>query len=789
MLTSNENRGDRFRVSQPPLIWLIHFGIVSVSTGFAQSTSPVDFNREIQPVLSRTCFHCHGPDEKSRQADLRLDTRDGALRADKSIVTPGNSRESLLVQRLIHADPEQRMPPADSKQQLKPAEIDLIRRWIDEGANWQEHWSFLPLRQDRPPVVRDLVWPTTPIDGFILARLESQEITPSSEAAKETLLRRVTLDLIGLPPVSTERIEFLSDDRPDAYERVVDRLLASPHFGERWGRHWLDAARYADSGGFEGDPPRTFWKYRDWVINAINEDLPFDEFVIKQLAGNLLPNASVDDRIATGFLLNSQQDGGSEPSRLDAVVDRVNTLGTVFLGLTLGCAQCHSHKFDPLSHREYYELFAFVNSADEVKLEFASPEELSRRNALASQVASLTAERMTYAATIPADKVKSDPGYVERTATIDMLNARIPEFPSAQVLQPAVPERTTTMYVRGEFARPGDPVSPNVPSVLPPMCGPVSASSNHESGKTTTGSESAKPSMLDLARWLVSGEQPLTPRVSVNRIWQQLFGRGLVETENDFGTQGARPTHPELLDWLASEYSQRGWRTKSLIRAIVDSAVYRQSSIRRSELESIDSGNRLLARQSRLRLEAEIIRDVALSVGDMLSTKIGGPSVFPFQHEGVMINRATPAVWKISPGEDRYRRGLYTYYWRLTPHPQLQTFDAPDAIIACTRRQPSNTPLQALALLNEPTFTEAAEGLANRLINSHFTNDDDAVNWAFEASMTRAPTDDERRLLIGLLNTVRSRLSSSTTKEAAELNAWKQLARTIVNLEEFIVRE
>lgn len=739
----------------------------------AESSGSIQFNRDVLPILSRTCFPCHGPDDGSRQADLRLDLQEEALRTIKPVIVAHRADASLVLQRIASRDPEMRMPPSDSKQQLTDHDVEVLRSWINEGAAWGEHWSFLPLRHDRPPLVGEDKWPRNAIDNFILAQLEKQSLVPSSEAVKTTLLRRVTLDLVGLPLLLSDRDEFLADARPDAYERFVDRLLASPHFGERWGRHWLDAARYADSSGFEGDPPRTVWKYRDWVINAMNDDLPFDEFVIKQLSGNLLPNASVDDRIATGFLLNSQQDGGSEPSRLDAVVDRVNTLGAVFLGLTVGCAQCHSHKFDPLTQREYYGLFAFVNAADEVKLEFALPEQLARRDALAAQLASLTAERTAYAEKVPAERLKSDAGYLERCATIDALSRRIPEFVSALVLQPAPPQRTTTIFVRGDYSQPGEKVSPDVPHVLPPL---------PEGNRTP----------LELARWLVSPQQPLTPRVTVNRIWQQLFGRGLVETENDFGIQGARPTHPELLDWLASEFAHRGWRTKRLIRQIVGSAAYQQSSHHRIDLEQSDPENHQLARQSRLRLEAEVIRDIALSVGGLLSTKIGGPSVFPFQHDGVMINRATPAPWNISPGEDRYRRGLYTHYWRLTPHPQLQTFNAPDAITSCTRRQNSNTPLQALSLLNEPTFADASEELARQLVADQFTRDDDRVDRVFVICLSREPTGEERRQLVEVLTAAKSRLASSDpalSKEAIELAAWKQLTRTIFNLEEFIVRE
>ena len=742
---------------------------------FAESSPSVNFNRDVLPILSRTCFPCHGPDESARQGNLRLDTKEGALRTDKPLVIPGQPGQSRLFQRVISRDPEEQMPPPDAQQKLTESDVEVLRRWVNEGAAWSEHWSYRAVIRPRSPEVDQSELPHTEIDSFILDRLQQIGLKPSLQATGETLLRRVTLDLLGLPVGLDVHREFFADERPDAYERVVDRLLASPHFGERWGRHWLDAARYADSSGFEGDPPRVVWKYRNWVINAMNDDLPFDEFVIRQLAGDLFPNATHDNRIATGFLLNSQQDGGSEPSRLDAVVDRVNTLGTVFLGLTVGCAQCHSHKFDPVTQREYYALFAFVNSADEAKLEFATNEQLARRDALVAQVASLTAERTTYAATLPVEKIKSDPAYLERSATIDALTSRIPTFESAQVLQPATPDRVTTMFVRGEFHRPGEPVSPDVPHCLPPL----------PPGPRTR---------LELARWLVSLDQPLTPRVTVNRVWQHLFGHGLVETENDFGTQGSRPTHPELLDWLASELPRRGWRLKSLIRQIVQSSTYRQASHHRAEVDAIDADNRWLARQSRLRLEAEVIRDTALAAGGLLSTKLGGPGVFPFQPDGIMINRATPAPWTISPGEDRYRRGLYTHYWRLTPHPMLQTFDAPDAISSCTRRQYSNTPLQALTLLNDPMFTEAADAIARNIVSCSLESDDQRVSRMFQACLSRLPDNNERELLHQVLSHARFRLTDeasgrSRSAKDLEIFAWTQLAQTILNLEEFVVRE
>jgi hypothetical protein len=745
--------------------WFVGAG----AAGFAQGPGRVDFSRDVLPILSRNCFSCHGPDDHARKAGLRLDTRAGALRTSDPVIRPGDPSASELVRRVERPTAAGRMPPAKSGRRLTAREIGLLRRWVAEGAAWGGHWAFQAPQRPPLPRVRDGAWPRNAIDTFILARLETEGLRPAPEADRPTLLRRVTLDLTGLPPTPAELAAFLADTGPDAYGRVVERLLASPHYGERWGRHWLDAAHYADSTGFETDAPRCVWRYRDWVIAALNADLPFDQFTVEQLAGDLLPGASTADRVATGFLLNSPQDGGSEPARLDAVIDRVNTIGTVFLGLTLGCAQCHSHKFDPVSQREYYQLFAFVNAADEVTLEFAPPEQLARRDALQAQIAALVAERDAYAAARGAARIAGDLGYRERSRTIDELKAKVPHVESTPALAAPPAPRRTTVFVRGDYTRPGPAVGADVPHVLPPL----------PPGPRTR---------LELARWLVAPAQPLTPRVTVNRVWQRYFGRGLVETENDFGVQGARPTHPELLDWLATEFVRRGWGLKALHRLIVTSATYRQASHRRADLEAIDPDNRLLARQSRLRLEAEVVRDVALSASGLLSEKVGGPSVFPFQHDGVMLNRATPAPWVISPGADRYRRGMYTHYWRLTPHPQLQTFDAPDSLTACTRRATSNTPLQALTLLNDPTFVECAETLGRRLAGPGPADDAARLDRAFRLCLGRAPAAPECELLTDVLRSARSR-SAAGKAGSAELAAWTQVARTLLNLDEFITRE
>jgi hypothetical protein len=566
------------------------------------------------------------------------------------------------------------------------------------------------------------------------------------------------------------------------------------------------------------------WMYRDWVVGAINADLPFDRFIVEQLAGDLLPDATVEQRIATGFLLNGPQDGGSEPSRVDALVERIGAVGSVFLGLTVACAQCHRHKFDPIGQDEYYRLFAFLNDADEQTLERGEPNQLAERDALRAQIAALSKVRdehlQTLASRLPeweptltdeersamTEDVRSlltvavaqrtpnqqnrvlaaiadlrDPGCRRRSATIDALQAQLPLFPSTQVLAAAAALRRTNILIRGELANPGAEVEPGVPAILPPL------------------ENEGRASRLDFARWLASPRHPLTPRVTVNRVWQQLFGQGLVETEDDFGLRGARPSHPELLDWLSARFVADGWRRKALLRRIITSATYRQSSRRRPDHDAVDPRNRLLARQNRLRLEAEIIRDSALASGGLLSTRVGGPSVFPYQPAGVLVNRATPAEWIESPGGDRYRRGLYTYYFRLTPHPYLPLFDAPDSLTACTRRPATNTPLQALTLLNDPAFVECARAVARRVVQEASDNSE-RLDLAFRLTLARSPRAEEQSVLLQLLEETRAELVSDPVaaeaiaaaapgEDSLTLAGWTEVCRALLNLDEFITRE
>ena len=598
------------------------------------------------------------------------------------------------------------------------------------------HWAFVKPARPAEPAVADAAWVRNPIDRFVLHRIEAAGLRPSPEAAKETLLRRLSLDLTGLPPTVAEIDVFLADAAPDAYEKQVERLLASPHYGERWGRHWLDAARYADSNGYSQDNPRSIWPYRDWVIDALNKDTPFDQFAVEQLAGDMLPGATVAQRVATGFHRNTQinTEGGIDPEqfRVESIVDRVATTGTVFLGLTIACAQCHDHKFDPVSQREYYQLFAFFNNADEPTLDVES-------------------EGQDTATTL--------------------------------VMQERAQPRETAVFVKGDFTRRAEVVTPGVPSVLHPMT-------------------VEKPDRLALARWLFHEDNPLTARVTVNRVWQQYFGRGIVETENDFGTTGTAPTHPELLDWLATEFRARSWSLKALHRLIVTSATYRQSSGARPELAQADPYNKLLARQNRLRLDAEIVRDVGLSASGLLNAKIGGPGVFPPQPDGATRVGQVYHEWRTSTGPDRFRRGMYTFFFRASPHPLLNTFDAPDATSTCTRRLRSTTPLQALTLLNDQAFVEFAQGLATRALKEGGADDSARLDYGFRLCTGRKSSDDERQILARLLAGQRAAFEAAPEEvnaiapaelppgvDAKEAAAWTIVARALLNLDETITRD
>ncbi len=813
--------------------------------------APVDYLREVKPVLAEHCYRCHGASQQ--KAGLRLDTAAALTKGGDhgAGMVVGNSKESLLLQALrgTHAEISQ-MPY--KKPPLPDAQIAILARWIDQGAKApaaevpqsDQHWAFVAPVRAPLPAVKQTKWPRNGIDRFILARLEKEHIKPSPEADRVTLIRRASLDLTGLPPTPAEVDAFLKDRRADAYEQLIERLLASPHYGERWARHWLDVARYADSNGYSVDAPRTIWKYRDWVIAALNRDLSYDQFVVEQLAGDLLPAATMDQKIATGFHRNTQinQEGGIDPEqfRIESVLDRVNTTGTAFLGLTVACAQCHDHKFDPITQRDYYSLFAFFNNQDEPNLEVATPEEFAKREAYREQTKTVEAELKAYADSMgprqaaweanltPEQRAKlkndvktalellpeqrndeqkkatfaafrdQDAGYQELRGKLERFKKDEPRLETTMVLEERAKPRESYVFIKGDFTRKGDPVTPGVLPILNPF--PITA----------------PPSRLDLARWIVDPRNPLTARVQVNRIWQQYFGRGLVETENDFGTQGIPPTHPELLDWLANEFmaptadpasrlaphDARPWSLKAMHRLIVTSATYRQSSHSRPDLVNVDANNKLLARQSRLRLDAEIVRDVGLSASGLLNPKIGGPSVFPPQPDGVMTLGQSRREWKPDAGGDRYRRGMYTFFWRATPHPALMVFDSADGFSACTRRPRSNTPLQALTLLNDQAFVEFSQALAARILKGESRPNRERIEQAFRLCLGRKPAPAERQRLLELLNQELAAFEKAPKDALAllppnpdpalnptQLAAWTTVSRVLLNLDETITRE
>ncbi|MFM7070678.1 MAG: PSD1 and planctomycete cytochrome C domain-containing protein [Planctomycetota bacterium] len=782
-------------VSLLVLLSVLLSGLPAASVAAAPGSEPVSFNRDVRPILSENCFACHGFDPKHREAGLRLDTFQGATvdRDGTPAIVPGNPAKSLIWERIHSTDPEVVMPPPKSrKKTLTTAQRQILKRWIEEGAKYETHWAFQSPKRESPAANGAMLAPHSAIDHYVERLAKQQGLALSPPAPTETLIRRVSLDLIGLPPTVEEIDAFAAATAKDseaAYRELVERLLRSPHYGERWGRWWLDQARYADSNGYSIDAPRQIWKYRDWVVSALNADLPFDRFTIEQLAGDLLPMATDDQKIATGFHRNTQinQEGGidREQFRIDSVFDRVATTGTVWLGLTIGCAQCHDHKFDPIEQREYYRLFAFLNDQDEPTLKVfdagMNVAELSREfkavegklsafmkehaSELAAWEAALTIESrkslsagILRALEVPKEKrgfaqhrilfaggIGGVGPFRELNDRYNELDGTLNQGTTTLVLQERATPRVTTVFVNGDFTRPAEAVTPGTPAVLHPL-----------------GETPSRPNRLDLAHWIVSPHNPLTARVIVNRVWQQYFGRGIVETENDFGTQGTSPTHPELLDWLAIEFQERKWSLKELHRSIVQSRTYRQSSFQSRELLEKDPENYLLARQRRLRLDAEVVRDVALSASGLLTPKLGGAPVYPPVPAGSLNVGQVRRVWAESRGEDRYRRGLYTFIYRASPPPSLSVFDAPEGLSTCTKRLRSNTPLQALTLLNDGAFFEFAAAL-EKIIRS------DGLETAFRRCTARRPDAEELAVL----------------QRLEPLNA----ARTLLNLDETVTRE
>ena len=1002
----------------------------------APARRTVDFNTQIKPILTAHCLKCHGA--RKQEGGLRLDHRATALRGGDSgqLLVPGKSTESEIAKRISAKDESERMPPVEKgNKPLTAQQIALIRKWIEEGAHWPDdgkrlvvtsnHWAYQPIKTIAPPTVAG-AWIRNPIDAIVLSRLRKRGLKPSPAADRYTLIKRLSYDLIGLPPDPKDVDAFVNDESPDAYEKLVDRLLKSKHFGERWGRHWLDKARYADSDGYEKDRPRpNAWRYRDWVIDAINHDLPFDRFTREQLAGDLLPGATPMQKLATAFhrqtLTNTEGGTDKEQFRVEAIFDRVATTGTVWLGLTIGCAQCHSHKYDPITQAEYYQLFAFYNNGDEttmsvprsaealaayntaraahdkqvkqfesqlaglrkrlapgmskweaalqaklkaesqnkirfhpmkiLKLSSASGAKLTAQKDGSVLVTGRTPDKDTYTlnVVIPVDQVRAirlevlpdkrlpnrgpgrtphgnfvlthlsavqtsgqvkapirlsratqsfaqkkfpasgalqknartgwaispqmgkahtatfslakplghnaavrftleqnyggqhvlgklrltavtgtapglgiprdvrvalgipkakrsakqravllerlateDPSYRRLKAKLVALKKKSPK--SAAMTVRVIAQRTrsprkTRIMRRGDFLQPQAEVQPEAPAVLHAL---------KPRRKSTT------PDRLDLANWLMHPDNPLTPRVSVNHIWSHLFGKGLVGTMNDFGVRGEKPAHPELLDWLAKEYIRRKWSRKAMIKLIVMSATYRQSSKHRRDLKEVDPNNRLLARQNRFRVEAETVRDIYLAASGLLSRKIGGASVFPPMPADVAaLSYANNFRWNTSKGPDRYRRGMYTFFKRTSPHPNLTTFDCPDGNTTNVKRRTSNTPLMALTTLNNIVFVEASRALAKKVMTEKgLRSDTDRIQRAFRLCVARPPTEKEVAAFRSLLQESR-RWYASHEKDAAKLvsnyqpkgkspaeaAAWVATCRIVMNVDEFLTRE
>jgi hypothetical protein len=972
--------------------------------GAARAAEAPDFNRDVRPILAARCFKCHGPDDGARKAKLRLDTRDGAAHV------LGEPNGSELLRRVTSTDETEVMPPPSTKVKLTAREKETLRAWVAAGAKYDQHWAFVKPKRPAVPQIRDAKAAIrNPIDAFILARLQKEGLTLAPEADRYTLVRRVYLDLIGVPPTPEEVEAFVGDESPDAYEKLVDKLLASPHYGERWARKWLDLARYADTNGYEKDRVRSIWPYRDWVIKALNDDMPFDRFTVEQLAGDLLPDATLAQRVATGFHRNTMlnEEGGIDPLefRYHAVTDRTAVTGTVWLGLTVGCAQCHTHKFDPISHTEYFRLFALLNNADEPEIPVPTPELAKKRAEIEAKIKKLEAElpkklepdklvvafdawasagreravkwitvrpakmeagptklalqsdgsvfasgdakkrdlytlvlddlpagvtafriealaderlpangpgRTYYegpkgdfllseftltvdgkAVSFPATseahtrgnltakmaldghphtgwggsgragvassavfnlakplsakgaklellferhysaslgrfrlavttderavKARDLPAEVEEllarpaeklTAAernvlfrhwlsvapelkpardeIEGLRKQLPAYPTTLVMQerPADHPRPTFRHHRGEFLQPKEEVQPGVPALF--------------GGEQGADAPRSPKNRLTFAKWLVSRDNPLTARVTVNRHWHALFGRGIVRTLDDFGYQGEPPTHPELLDWLALEFVERGWSVKKLHRLIVTSATYRQSSRVTPELLAKDPENRLLARGPRVRLEAEQVRDSALKAAGLLSAKMYGPSVFPPQPPNITTEGAYGKLeWKVSAGEDRYRRGLYTFAKRTAPYAMFQTFDGPSGEACTARREVSNTALQALTMLNDAVLVDVARALAKRAV-AHKGETADRVAYLFRLCLVRPPSADEAAALAKFYEAQRARFTTDPDRadavagageDAIDRAAWTATARAILNLDEFVTRE
>lgn len=740
----------------------------------AEIPEQVDFNFHIRPILSDKCFTCHGPDANQRKQDLRLDTEEGAYGllkdyADRHAIVPGDPLNSEVFLRISSSDSSEMMPPPESNLKLSTREIKLIEKWIEQGGEYKPHWAFVPPVSPEIPQVKDQSWVTNEIDYFILAKLDEIKLKPNPPADKALLLKRVSFDLTGLPPSIEMQETFLNDESAGAYEKIVDELLKSPHYGEKMAVHWLDVARYADSHGYQDDGLRTMWPWRDWVIHAFNQNYPYDQFLTWQLAGDLSPDKNMETLLATGFNRNHKitQEGGviDEEYRIEYVTDRTNTFGKAFLGLTFECAKCHDHKYDPISQKDYYSTFYFFDKVPEkgifgtIDASFADP---------------------------PNMKITDQ----DIAGMLTFINKKDTAAVEVMVMKDSAGIRTTHILDRGNYDAKADTVYADTPEAILKY-------------DTTQWGDNR----LGLARWMLEDSNPLTARVFVNRVWQEIFGRGIVKTSGDFGMQGDLPSHPELLDWLAVDFRENSWDIKRLVKQIVMSSTYTQSSVVSNRQQEKDPENIYLSHAQRVRLGAEMVRDHVLASSGLLNDEIGGPSVKPYQPEGIWeastSGRGLLQFYVQDHGPDLYRRGMYTFIKRTAPPPGMLIFDASNRDQCEVRRLNTNTPLQALVMLNDPTVLEGSRVLAEHLLAEN-SSDEEKVARAFRSIICRPMREAEQSLLVNYLNDERKRFSQQQDAAAefidigeyqeaekqnpAEVAALMQVIHTIYNMEEAITK-
>ena len=757
----------------------------------AKADDLLDFNRDIRPILSNHCFPCHGPDAKTRQAKLRLDVRWQAI--EKGAVVPGQPRASELLSRIEHSDQVKRMPPATTGKTLTPAQKNKLQHWIAEGANYDTHWAWVPPVRRAIPAGKNVAWPRNQIDYFILSQLEQVGLTPSPEASRSTLIRRLSLDLTGLPPSPEEVEGFINSSSEHDYNDLVERLLASTRFGERMAQHWLDLARYADSDGYHDDTNRSMWPYRDYVISSFNQNKPFDTFTREQIAGDQIPDATREQKVGSAFHRNgpTSSEGGANPDeyRIKYAVDRVNTTAAVWLGVTLQCAECHDHKFDPFSQREFYQFMAFFDQVPGNHLFrglYAPPSITLPSVDQSNQLTKLEAVVTKLEKKDENEEEENNTQLMAAKKERDEFRDTIPQL---RVMQDSEIQQPTHVLVRGDFRQPAERVHPGVPAVFPPL------------------PEVTSP-RLALAEWLVSADNPLPARVIVNRFWAMLFGRGIVKTAEDFGSQGEPPSHPKLLDWLALEFITSGWDVKHLLKYIVTSSTYRQSSAANAEQWRADPENRLLARGARFRLPAEMIRDNALYISGLLKEKIGGPSAKPYQPSGLWkemsYGNSSGKGYQEDHGDNLYRRGIYTFWKRSILYPAFAIFDAPNREECTVRRPRTNTPLQAFVTLNSTAFVEAARVFAERILREEL-GPEDRIDLAMEIALARPPSAVEKETLQGLLADMKAHYQTepdeacriiavgewpvATDFSPVTLAAWTSVAQAILNLDETQTKE